>query len=210
MAALLLAVPALAGPSGTARVIDGDTLDIGGDRVRLHGIDAPEQDQTCTTEQGAEWACGAWVTTQVNAMLAGKRVDCTAVTIDRYDRIVARCEAAGQDIGDQIVAAGLAFAYRKYSMDYDLTEKQAAVADRGLWAMNVTSPAWHRQTRAVGRLPVSAACVIKGNISSKGVRIFHVPGQVDYERTGIRVEKGERWFCSELEAVAAGWRKARR
>ncbi|MBZ0163412.1 MAG: hypothetical protein K8H74_11945 [Notoacmeibacter sp.] len=57
----------------------------------------------------------------------------------------------------------------------------------------------------------SAACDIKGNISiNSGERIYHVPGQKYYNSTVIRPEYGERWFCSEAEARAAGWRKARR
>jgi hypothetical protein len=54
-----------------------------------------------------------------------------------------------------------------------------------------------------------AGCVIKGNISSSGDRIYHVPGQRYYDKTLINWLKGERWFCSEQEAVAAGWRKAK-
>ena len=52
-------------------------------------------------------------------------------------------------------------------------------------------------------------CVIKGNISSKGERIYHVPGGRYYDATVIDTAKGERWFCSEAEAVAAGWRKSK-
>lgn len=53
-------------------------------------------------------------------------------------------------------------------------------------------------------------CVIKGNISSSGERIYHVPGQQNYDDTVITVSKGERWFCTEAEALAAGWRRAKR
>ena len=53
------------------------------------------------------------------------------------------------------------------------------------------------------------ACVIKGNINSSGERIYHVPGQRYYDKTQIDASKGERWFCTELEAVGAGWRKSR-
>jgi hypothetical protein len=56
-----------------------------------------------------------------------------------------------------------------------------------------------------------STCNIKGNVSyNRGKRIFHVPGQKDYGRTVITKHRGERWFCSESEARAAGWRKARR
>jgi endonuclease YncB( thermonuclease family) len=213
--ALLVACLAMPGVTqaeiaGVVRVIDGDTLDVGSTRVRLFGIDAPEQDQMCVTEQGAEWPCGAWVTAEVSQRYSGERARCTAVDTDRYGRTVARCTVAGQDMGQEIVSAGLAFAYRRYSMDYDLDEKGAAVRDIGLHASRVQSPSQFRQARTTSRMPRDRSCAIKGNISGKGARIYHVPGQQDYELTGIREEKGERWFCSEAEARAAGWRPARR
>lgn len=60
-------------------------------------------------------------------------------------------------------------------------------------------------------IPLNPRCNIKGNISvSTGKKIYHVPGQQDYEKTVITTEKGERWFCSEQEAIEAGWTKAPR
>ncbi|WP_187429251.1 hypothetical protein ROLI_029270 [Roseobacter fucihabitans] len=197
-------------PSGVVRVIDGDTIDVGDRRVRIHGIDAPEARQTCRTEQGMTWNCGTWVTEQVSQLYEGRQATCETVTMDRYNRIVARCQVRGQDIGYEIVSAGLAFAYRKYARDYVLAEKAAAVRDVGLHASHVQNPSQFRQTRAVGRIPPDRACPIKGNVSRKGVRIFHMPGQRDYERTGIRPETGERWFCTPEQARRAGWRQAKR
>ncbi|HEY9022301.1 thermonuclease family protein [Seohaeicola sp. SP36] len=200
-------------PRGVIRVIDGDTLDVGGTRVRLHGIDAPEADQTCETDQGRSWTCGAWVSREVRARYQGKTARCEAVDRDRYGRIVARCAVNGQDMGAALVAEGLAFAYRRYSMDYDLIEKQAAAADRGLWTMQVENPATFRQQgQAAQPAPKNAAgdCNIKGNVNAKGERIFHRPGQEHYDRTRINTGQGERWFCSAAEAEAAGWRAARR
>jgi hypothetical protein len=108
-----------------------------------------------------------------------------------------------------LVEAGLAYAYRRYSYDYDLEEKAAAVADRGIHGFSMQSPARYRLTRIEGRNAPDAACQIKGNISADGKRIYHMPGQKFYERTGIRPEQGERWFCSEAQARASGWRAAR-
>lgn len=198
-----------AGPSGPARVIDGDTVEVAGTRIRLHGIDAPEVAQTCSTEQGVRFACGTWVTDQTRQLLLGKWLRCTQVDTDRYGRMVATCDMGGQDLGQVLVERGLAFAYRKYSMAYDLDEKRAAIMDRGLHALRIQSPSQFRKTRAVGRFPTDPNCRIKGNISAKG-RIFHEPGQENYEVTGIRPEKGERWFCTASEARKAGWRRARR
>lgn len=205
----LLPVTGMADVVGVVRVIDADTIDVGSTRVRLHAIDAPEQDQSCTTEHGIDFACGAWATAQVAARFAGQRAACTVRDTDKYGRAVATCHVGGVDMGQEIVSQGWAFAYRRYGMDYDLDEKAAFVADRGLHAARVQSPAQFRQTRAKGRIPLDPACRIKGNISKNG-HIFHVPGQEFYERTGINTDQGERWFCSAADARAAGWRAARR
>lgn len=211
---LLTLVPlaAFAGPDGRIRVIDGDTFEIAGQTVRLHGIDALENGQTCTTDQGAVWECGAWTTQEVRARFQGRSAACQQVDIDRYDRIVARCAVDGADMGRTIVRAGLATAYRRYSMEYDLDEKAAAVAAIGIWGAQFTAPATFRADERAATLQGATApdanCVIKGNISRSG-RIYHMPHNRDYDRTGINPANGERWFCTEAEARAAGWRAAR-
>ncbi|MEQ6202520.1 thermonuclease family protein [Sulfitobacter sp. HNIBRBA2951] len=196
--------------SGPVSVIDGDTFDVAGTRIRLHAIDAPENDQMCETEQGADWACGGWITKVVKDRYNGADAECEAVDTDRYGRTVARCTALGEDVGAWLVREGLAFAYVKYGADYVQIEADAAKVDRGLHAVRLQTPAQHRATRAKGRIPPDRACAIKGNISADGKRIFHQPGQSFYERTGINEAKGERWFCSAAAAQAAGWRASRR
>lgn len=210
----VLILPAAADVIGRITVIDGDTIDVGSTRVRLFGIDAPEHDQTCSSDERGEWACGQWVTREAAALFAGRFARCTSIETDRYGRTVARCKVGDQDVARQLVQRGLAFAYRRYALDYDLDEKRAAVQARGLHASRVQSPEQFRAARSTasaGRQPVpDTGCAIKGNISSKGVRIYHMPGQRDYARTSIRLEKGERWFCTPAEAEEAGWRGARR
>lgn len=205
-----LPLAALSDPTGRIRVIDGDTFDVGTERVRLFGIDAPEADQICERASGATWHCGSWVTEEVRSRYQNRVATCVSVDTDRYGRTVARCAVDGVDIGRALVSDGLAFAYRRYSMDYDLDEKAAAVNDRGLHASRVQAPSDYRAARANVAQPSRSDCAIKGNISSKGVRIYHMPGQEHYGRTRISAAKGERWFCSEAEARAAGWRRARR
>lgn len=204
--------------TGTIQVIDGDTFDVGGTRVRLFGIDAPEGDQTCTDARGDELRCGSFVTTQVRDAYRGKQAVCKQVDKDRYGRSVARCVVGNVDVGQSLVASGLAFAFAEYSRNYIAVEKAAIRAGRGIHAYTMVRPSAFRaqkrasQTAAV-KTPAQAGqngCTIKGNISAKGVRIFHVAGQRDYQRTSIRTDKGERWFCSASEARAAGWRAARR
>jgi len=210
-ALVLLVWPALAcsDVQGAVRVIDADTVDVGQTRVRLHAIDAPEQDQVCQTDQGVDFACGAWATAQVVDAFEGQMAVCDHVDTDRYGRVVARCVVQGVDMGQRIVREGWAFAFRRYGLDYDLEEKAAYVAGRGLHAFQLLSPSEFRQTQVEGRVPPHPSCTIKGNISDKG-RVFHVPGQRYYQQTLIHEPSGERWFCSEAEALRAGWRAASR
>ena len=196
-------------------MIDGDTLEVSGVTIRLHGLDAPESDQRCGGTGVPMWACGAWVTERVRERYSGAVATCEAVETDRYGRVVARCSVGDADIGRTLVTEGLAFAYRRYSMAYDLDEKGAAVLGRGLHGEGVQGPAAFRRTQRRGHAAQRLAnapegCRIKGNVSAEGERIYHVAGQRHYGATVISEAKGERWFCSEAEARAAGWRRARR
>jgi len=208
---LCLASPAVADIDGVVRVIDGDTLDVGGHRVRIHGIDAPEIGQPCTSDLLGVYDCGVFVRDEVARRYSGQTATCTVIDIDRYGRNVAKCFVNGQDIGEDIVLDGLAVAYRQYSMDYDLAEKSAQISETGLWSDVMQSPAAYRADQ---RAPIQAApvpdgnCIIKGNISGSG-QIYHMPHNRDYNNTRINENRGERWFCSEAEAQAAGWRAAR-
>jgi len=198
------------GFSGPVRVVDGDTFEVAGVKVRLHAIDAPETDQMCQTRQGQDWACGGWVTKVVRDRYNGAIAQCQGIETDRYGRTVARCTALGEDVGAWLVREGFAFAYVQYGSDYVEIERRAAAADRGLHAVRMQTPAEHRKAKRSKPVEASGDCTIKGNISAKGERIYHVPGQEFYSRTRINTSKGERWFCSEAAARAAGWRRARR
>ena len=112
-----------------------------------------------------------------------------------------------------MVLNGWALAYRKYSLDYANQEQTARDTRRGIWRGEFVPPwDWRQGKRlqAATALKNADGCTIKGNISSSGERIYHIPGVQHYERTKINTSKGERWFCSETEAVAAGWRKSKR
>jgi len=165
--------------------------------------------QMCQTEQGADWACGAFVRDEARRRYDGARAVCVVVDTDRYGRAVAKCSVDGQDIGEDIVLDGLATAYRRYSMDYDLAEKSAQVTGAGLWSGTMQLPAEFRAAqRAATATPPPGNCIIKGNISGSG-QIYHQPHNRDYDRVRISEAKGERWFCTTAEAEAAGWRAAR-
>lgn len=196
--------------SGPIRVIDGDTFEVAGVKVRLHAIDAPETDQMCETRQGKVWACGGWITKVAHDRYSGQTASCEALDVDRYGRMVARCTALGEDVGAWMVREGMAFAYVKYGKDYAGLERKAALADRGLHAVRMKTPAQHRaDKRRAPTVQQPNGCAIKGNINAKGLRIYHVQGQRFYDQTRIKEASGEQWFCSEAAARAAGWRKSR-
>ncbi|MDA7428522.1 thermonuclease family protein [Primorskyibacter aestuariivivens] len=195
--------------SGPVRVVDGDTIEIAGHKVRLFGIDAVERDQTCRHPTRGEWPCGAEVARVLAGLIDGQAATCESRGVDRYGRMLGICRINGQDVGAALVEAGWAFAYKKYSTLYVREEQRALHAGRGLWTSVVVQPS---QYRASKRAPVQVApsgCPIKGNISADGKRIYHLPGQAFYSRTRISETKGERWFCTEYAARMAGWRRAR-
>ena len=125
--------------SGQARVIDGDTLELGGARIRLYGIDAPESAQRCRA-QGRLWACGREATRTLARLVRLKQVACEERDRDRYGRIVAVCTAAGRDLNAWMVAEGWAVAYRRYSRAYVATERRARAAKRGVWQGEFVPP----------------------------------------------------------------------
>jgi len=196
---------------GQASVIDGDTIEIHGERIRFFGIDAPESSQTCEI-QGKSYSCGRRAALALADRIGRQSVVCHGRDRDRYGRTVAVCTVGGKDLGAWLVSVGWALAYRKYSLDYVDEEAAAQASKAGLWAGEFMSP-WeyrhgeHQAGEAGSGTP--SQCLIKGNISQTGERIYHVPGQQYYDRTRIEPSKGERWFCSEEDALAAGWRRAR-
>ena len=211
--------------SGGAKVVDGDSLEIGTTSIRLYGVDAPEGLQTCG-EGATTWNCGRAATEKLRELVGTKAVSCQEKDTDSYGRTVAVCSAGGVDLGAAMVTAGLALAYRRYSEDYVDEENRARAARRGLWAGPFTPPWEFRRERdeptdrssrpgaTESRPPAEsrahrAGCDIKGNINSEGERIYHVPGSRSYDDTVIDESKGERWFCSAAEARREGWRAPR-
>jgi endonuclease YncB( thermonuclease family) len=201
--------------SGIARVVDGDTLDLAGRRVRLEGIDAPETGQKCPGRYVGgllgSWRCGQAATAALARLVDGRRVSCESHEIDRYDRLIATCFVGGLDINAEMVRTGHAWAFVKYSRTY--TGEEAARRSKiGIWASRQPpQPAWQYRTRrwASAEQAAPEGCAIKGNISRRGGRIYHTPWSPWYAKVRIDASKGERWFCDEAQALEAGWRAAR-
>ena len=155
---LVFSVGVGADVTGSARVTDGDSIKISNTRVRLHGIDAPERNQSCQ-KNGRTWRCGSAATSRLRGMVSGREVRCKGNRNDRYGRLLAVCYVDGTDVNAAMVTAGLALAYRKYSSDYVSQERDAKRAKRGLWAGEFVAPwDWRRGKRLENKDADQSSC----------------------------------------------------
>lgn len=131
-------------------MIDGDTIEIAGKRIRLYGIDAPESRQTCIRDAKTS-RCGQEAALALSNRVGSEVVVCDDRGRDRYRRVIAVCRLggrAGPDINAWMVEEGWALAYRRYSRDYVKEEGTAEAAKRGLWSGTFEEPwEWRRQRR---------------------------------------------------------------
>ncbi|WP_373086942.1 thermonuclease family protein [Sneathiella sp.] len=198
--------------AGSVHIVDGDTLWMKGQKIRLAGIDAPESQQTCISTSRSRYQCGIAARNFLKDLIADQPVQCDSRSMDKYGRLLATCYIGTRDINAEMVSAGWAVAYRHYSDKYAAKEDIAKQAEKGIWDGSFQIPWVWRRDHESDNISTAARgtrnCNIKGNISENG-NIYHLPGERWYEETGINMSKGERWFCSEKEAVAAGWRHQR-
>jgi endonuclease YncB( thermonuclease family) len=198
--------------TGVAEVIDGDTLLIGETTIRLFGIDAPEAGQSCPRAKGGDWACGNRATEALGAMVEEREITCWIVGEDDYDRRLGTCHTAGPDgleINERLVSDGYAWAFVRYSDVYAAAERAARDAGLGVWQAAATPPWEYRAVRwEVAEHQAPQGCPIKGKIAA-GERIYNMPWSRWYGRAKVNEARGERWFCSEREALDAGWRAAK-
>lgn len=188
-------------------VADGDTLtvllqDKSRLKVRLRDIDAPEAGQPYGNRSKQA----------LSEIVFGKHVKIIADGKDGFGRWLGIVLVHEINVNEEMVKQGAAWVYREYVDGGTLYyfEAQAKDAERGLWGITEakSTPPWEwRRTGGQEEAPLD--CFIKGNIGSGGARIYHVPGMSSYGRTKIDLTKGERWFCSEEEAMEAGWRAPR-
>jgi len=216
----VIAAEVIAGPVN--KVIDGDTIIVDATRIRLFGIDAPEVKQSCNA-RGSLVSCGVQSKEALERKIKSAHVNCAVKSTDMYGRRVAICrlESPPEDLNAWLVAEGHAVAYRRYSHMYVPLEDNARRKKKGIWASNFQEPEQWRKEHPRGKrnievppghLPASppsaAECLIKGNINRKE-KVYHLPGGEYYDSVKIDIAAGERWFCTEEQALMAGWRPAR-
>lgn len=134
--------------SGVPVVVDGDSLRFPGVEVRLFGIDAPEWSQSCK-RGGLTYSCGREAKAYLVALIGHRPVDCEFRDKDtHYNRLVMVCRRLGDDLNAAMVDAGMALAYRHYSLAYVPQEDRARAARRGLWAGEFQRPWEFRAMKA--------------------------------------------------------------
>ena len=231
LAAMLVCTTAQAADlTGFAKVIDGNTLAVGGTKIRLERIDAPATDQVCLNAEAIRWNCGIEARDQLAMHIAGREIRCTPNGVDDQRRTLATCYLGDEDLNGWMVQQGWALPYFQQSFVFVNAEKDAQIQKRGLWQGAFIAPwDWRRRNNmttimgtlkepnakamllnpsAIANAP-SPECTIKGDITRSGRRIYHMHNQKSYAR--IKMDKGSRrWFCTSEEAETAGWRRALR
>jgi endonuclease YncB( thermonuclease family) len=124
----------------------GDTFEVQGTRIRLHGIDAPESGQLCQ-RSGNYYRCGQQAAAALDDLVARRSVRCEERDVDQYGRTVAECFVASLSLNDELVKRGWAVAYREYSEAYVTAEKAARAAKRGVWSSTFQMSAEWQQKR---------------------------------------------------------------
>lgn len=195
---------------GRAIALTGDRLRIGGSLVKLDGIEAPEDDQLCARPDGRTWRCGATARDTLLREVRGRRISCKLTGKTTGAAQLASCTADDKDIAEELARGGHVFATKALFSGYGPAEDEARQARRGLWFGNAQHPAEFRaQKWDEAKSAAPDGCPIKGQVSGDG-RVYVLPWSPAYQRVKIRLARGERWFCSEDEALAAGWRPSER
>lgn len=146
---------------GVPQVIDGDSLVLNGERIRLQGIDAPELDQTCD-RPARPYSCGREARSKLRELIGGRKVNCLGWQRDKYQRLLSKCSTGPNELNSGMVASGWAIAYGDYSAE----EASARTAKRGLWGGNFDSPQdWRRIKGALAETPHDIWLTIRGYVS---------------------------------------------
>lgn len=218
-------------------VVDGYTLRLNGTTFRLDGIAAPERDQQCLDENRAVWACGIDATNRLTALTAKRAVQCEDKGLDPIypNRRIGVCSVEGMtlNLNNTLVLEGWALNFEPYARGrFAIEEADARDNRHGLWKGCFAAPwdfnRWRKRTaKLLGAachtgndtvernklFPDNPAmppgCSIKGKVALRALLtghrgIYHLEACRSYQG----LTNPNRWFCSEEEAQAAGFRKA--
>ena len=195
---------------GRASVISGNILRIKSLEVQLAGIDAPDPAQPCFKANGKRWPCADAASQALNRLVRGRRIACELSNTVNSPIPLGHCRAGEIDIAAELVKDGHVFASEGYFRTYGTEEETARAAKLGLWqGQNERPSLWRARVWDEAKRTAPDGCPIKGFFRSQS-RIYAMPWSEDYGQRNIKTVKGERWFCSEDEARAAGFRSLSR
>jgi len=190
--------------SGSGRAKDGDSLDMAGIAVRLHGIDAPELDQICS-RRGQSWACGKEAAAKLAQLVSGAELRCEQHDVDQYDRIVASCTARHVDLGQAMVEAGLAVALPQFSDRYLGAEARAKTLKLGIWASDFQQPADYRAANPRTHRPKPQSSVSRGPIASPATSgVYYRNCNAAWASGAAPLYRGQPGYRAEMDGDGDG------
>lgn len=202
-----VAVTRLPELKGRASALAGDLIKIAGTTVKLAGVEAPERDQRCGAGEGERgWRCGKAARDALARLVRAQRLTCQPGATNESGQRLATCTAGEKDIAAELVRGGHVFAMTGFFAKYSGVEDEARAARAGVWRSEpVERPSEFRSKRwEEAKAQAPEGCPIKGVARSS--RTYVLPWSPTYDNVRVRESRGDRWFCSEQEARAAGWR----
>ena len=191
---------------GRATALTGDLIRVGDRTVRLYGVEALEAGQRCRNRRGRWWRCGSRSKRALAGLVNGRTVNCEVAGYDDNGRVLGQCIAGRRDVGRTLIRRGFVFVSKDHPDGYRKLEVAARKARKGFWGSKVQRPSEFRAKRwAAAKREAPDGCPIKGNVTARG-KVYVLPWSPNYRRTRIQEKRGERWFCTEREAIQAGWR----
>lgn len=191
---------------GQARAITGEVLRLADKDYRLAGIAAPDSEQRCG-EGSRRWNCSSDATRALAGLVRGKTIVCRPRPAEPPARPIARCYDGPTDIAAELVRLGHVWADESDTLGYRSLEAKAKDAKAGIWRSASDPPwAWREKLWTSAKLKAPDGCPIKGTTNA-GEKVYHMPWSPEYDRIRVTASsKSRRWFCTEAEALAAGYR----
>jgi endonuclease YncB( thermonuclease family) len=195
---------------GRAVALAGDKLKIGTTLVTLSGIEAPVSGQTCTMPNARSWRCDVAAKAALARLADAGPVACKLSGADSLGGRIASCRVGERDLGAELVRGGHVFSDTGLFSAYATLEAEARSAKRGVWIGEAERPADYRAHKwQDAKRSAPDGCPIKGEVKG-GERLYVLPWSRNYAHARVSTGRGGRWFCSEEEAQAAGWKPSDR
>ena len=192
---------------GRAVALSGEMIRLQGRLLHLSGIEAPDRRQTCARANTKTWRCGEAALAALERMARTASFRCAMEGgPDAAGRVEASCTVDGRDVAGELVKAGNVFSAATYFGGYAAVESEARRAGNGVWSGAVERPAEFRaKLWNAAKSSAPDGCPIKGQIDGNR-KTYLLPWSPRYETIAVRTFRGDRWFCDEASAQAAGFK----